>query len=128
MDTKTSTSRERNKEKRDAEKKARKAANIAKVEATKREKDVWEKLQDEKKGISTSASSDTTMTKVKSTRVRKVHPKNLMSHHRNNQSRNWIYMSKGKEVVRVMKADVLTQIDNGYKPMSHKKAKAAKSV
>lgn len=123
-------SRERNKIKRDAEKKARKSANVAKVEETKqkREKDVWEKLQDEKRGINATQVSDNDSKPSKSKKTRKVKPENRLSHHHGHaNSRAWCWMIKGKTVEKINKVDVLDKITEGYKPISNEKAKKAQA-
>jgi hypothetical protein len=82
-----STKQEVKKEARKAEKQDRKRDNIAKVETSKREKTMWEKLGDDRKGISQTdskedASKDGPKTPKRSLRVRKVKPENRLAHRR----------------------------------------------
>lgn len=119
-------SRELNKQNRDDEKQARKAANVAKVEETKakKEKDVWEKLQDEKRGISANSASPSDSPKNKSKKVRKVLSKNLLSHHRGHAKRpSYVFMQNGNTVEKVPWDKTSEYAALGHKFLSRQKAK-----
>ncbi len=99
-------------EKRKEEKLARKRENIERVESTKREKSVWEKLKDDKTGVKVE---DTDSGEQKKTfKVRKVHTKNLISHHRGHGRRkSTVCVRNGSGVVRVKWTDAAKLVSQG---------------
>lgn len=105
-----------NRAKRDAEKAARKRENIAKVEATKREKSVWEKLADEKAGIKVDESTGEE-TKTKRTRTRKTLAKHRLSHRHGHghQDPQVCVQLLGGECVRVKRAKAAELVAGGAK-------------
>jgi hypothetical protein len=130
----TMNSTERNRIKRDAEKAARKAANIAKVQETKqaKERTVWEKMADERKGISANAQTTDETSKKKKVRTQKVKSENRISHHRGHgKLSNHVHIKHGPKVRRVTRKEADTLVSDGvasyiskttYKKLSNKAA------
>lgn len=128
----TMNSTEKNKIKRDAEKAARKASNIAKVQETKaaKEKDVWEKIKDDRRGE--KKETTTSETKSKKIRTQKVRPENRLSHHRGHgKMSNYVHIKHGPKVRRVTRKEADTLVSDGvasyiskttYKKLSAKAA------
>lgn len=100
-------------DKRREEKLARKRENIAKVEATKREKSVWEKLADEKAGIKVDEDTGEE-TKTKRTRTRKTLAKHRLSHrHGHGKQDNYVcVMLAGGNCVRVKRKQADDAVKN----------------